>query len=280
MGGRAWTAEEIDKAARLWADGASIKELVAALDRGRGAITCMMHKHRHRFEKRKVKEDVAREAMLTEGARLWAAGVPSDAIADELGLSAGYMKQLVRENRDRFPKRSKPRRQPYPETVIERASGLWRRGDSALQISRTLGVPEGAIMRMAVMDRARFPRRGPATKQTAWLQRQQDVAEFQARAEELPAALQAQAMPANAEPMPFLSAIDKGRCLFSCTDATDACGPDMPVCGAPRDFTGSHFSRYCAFHAQLSIGAGTPSERSAHRSLIKMAGAEATRVTA
>lgn len=54
-------------------------------------------------------------------------------------------------------------------------------------------------------------------------------------------------------PVPFLQAIERGRCLHFIGDPYSAGGPDMPVCGAERSQQ-DPLSRYCGRHERSSRG--------------------------
>ncbi len=47
-------------------------------------------------------------------------------------------------------------------------------------------------------------------------------------------------------PMPFLEAVERGRCLYFAGDPYAPSGPDMPVCGDRRADVAA--TRYCAIH--------------------------------
>lgn len=56
-----------------------------------------------------------------------------------------------------------------------------------------------------------------------------------------------------ADPVPFLEAVDAGGCLFFAGDPMAPDGPDMPVCGAPRDPDAARDNRYCRYHNRSSV---------------------------
>lgn len=56
-------------------------------------------------------------------------------------------------------------------------------------------------------------------------------------------------------PMPFLRAADEARCLFFWCDALAPSGPDMPVCGRPREAGSGRYCRACADHVSRAARA-------------------------
>lgn len=120
---------------------------------------------------------------------------------------------------------------PARETQL---AALVSKGLPASKIGEALGCSRNAVVGKVIRGRGCFG------KLDGWPGRRNRVETRPA-----PATIIRSAPPP--EPMPFLQAIDEGRCLWFAGEAFDPNGPDMPVCGGERHAG----TRYCARHASM-----------------------------
>ncbi|MGY6709738.1 MAG: GcrA family cell cycle regulator [Rhizobiaceae bacterium] len=153
----------------------------------------------------------------------------------------------------------------WSEETVERAAALWRNGHSTSEIARAIGgVSRSAVASVANRRRDLFPLRGrtgrsgpkPGQARAKPRETKTDRAPAppaRATPARKPKPVPARPVPAPAivETVPFLHAAESGLCLFFIGHHLSATGPDMPVCGAPREA-----GRYCAHHAQRATQAG------------------------
>lgn len=157
-------------------------------------------------------------------------------------------------------------------------AGLVAAGKSAGQIACALGCSRSAVVGKVSRDKKRFGtlegRTGRPRTAAIPPQPQRQIVSAPAIAPvELPAAPPPAPAPVPVpatRPMPFLQAIDEERCLWFAGEPFGPNGPDMPVCGAPRDRAASVTNRYCPCHRQMQAGPGTRGERAAPGTLAKL----------
>lgn len=272
-----FTDAEVALIERLWADGLPVSVIAECTSRQRGVISRLMSRDRDRFPKRGPRAGrTLSEETIASAAAMWAEGMKAEEIGKRLGMSRESVVSMAARHRRRFPKRNLAPGNKTSDATIEAAAAMWADGVRVEDMAKRLGLTRNSVNKIVNRNRSRFPRREAALCHSARVRGKAQIAAFTAerytRSEPLP-------VPDDASRMSFQRAVDEYRCLFACSDVDDSCGPDMQVCGAPRADDGGNFTRYCAFHAQLSIGPGTPGERNAHRTLIWAAGAAALRVT-
>ncbi|WP_234186439.1 GcrA family cell cycle regulator [Shinella sp. NM-101] len=155
--------------------------------------------------------------------------------------------------------------------------GLVASGKSAGTIAITLGCSRSAVVGKVSRDKARFGKlegwngnRRPGIVRTK-SQRQvlTEGVTVPAQPPVTPPSSPPPLVPAG-RPIPFLQAIDEERCLWFAGEPFGPNGPDMPVCGAPRDEAASISNRYCHHHRQMQAGPGTRAERTAPEALAKL----------
>lgn len=164
-----------------------------------------------------------------------------------------------------------------PEREQELA-GLVAAGKSAGQIAIALGCSRSAVVGKVSRGKSRFGTlegrtgRPRATGIRPQPQRQIVAAPSLAPVElpAAPAPAPTPAMVPAVQPISFLQAIDEERCLWFAGEPFGPNGPDMPVCGAPRDEGASISNRYCRHHRLLQAGPGTRGERAAPGTLAKL----------
>lgn len=150
---------DVHKAAKMWNDGLTSKELSEEFGVNRNVIMGMIARNRALFEPKRPAVDMERAA------KMWAEGSTMEQIAIRVGCSPTKIRALARANRDRFPKRERAsvlRERNWTVEDLDRASSMWASGASATDIGRHFGVSKNGVLAVAFRHRDRFPLRNKA----------------------------------------------------------------------------------------------------------------------
>jgi hypothetical protein len=95
----ALTLETVKTVARLWQDGASVREIARRVGRSRTAVEGMRRRHAHLFDTRQAR---ITESQFEQAVIMWRDGASMQAMADALGCSKACIRSMISRNRERF----------------------------------------------------------------------------------------------------------------------------------------------------------------------------------
>ncbi|QXV73548.1 GcrA-like cell cycle regulator protein [Rhizobium phage RHph_X2_30] len=197
------------------------------------------------------------EDTVTTAAKLWIDGKTITQIGHHFGVSRSAVAAMIYRNRDKFPQKTTGRVVKrahavgvklgtfhWTDEVLQRASAMWKHGDTAKHIAGVLGVNERSFLSVTNRYRGMFPtrlERRPRKPQEPMLDFVDQEAGAERRALDL-----AQFQIADTTPVRFVD-LGAWQCRFPLEAVEAVSGPETPCCGVHAG-VGNY---YCATHRKV-----------------------------